>query len=55
MRTRLEAIAGDFTADEVVVLTITYDFAARVRSYALVAEAFGLVPMGGAAAVAAGA
>jgi hypothetical protein len=25
-------------------VTITYDFAARVRSYALLAEAFGLQP-----------
>jgi len=28
----------------VVVLTITHDYAARKRSYALLAEAFGLQP-----------
>jgi len=38
----LEKMATDFGADEVVVLTITYDFAARVRSYELIAKAFGL-------------
>jgi alkanesulfonate monooxygenase SsuD/methylene tetrahydromethanopterin reductase-like flavin-dependent oxidoreductase (luciferase family) len=38
----LEKMATDFCADEVVVLTITYDFAARVRSYELIAQAFGL-------------
>ena len=38
----LEKMAADYTADEVIVLTITYDFAARVRSYELIAQAFGL-------------
>jgi hypothetical protein len=28
--------------DEIVVLTISHDFAARKRSYTLLAEAFGL-------------
>ena len=44
VRARLEAIAEQLTADEIVVLTITHDFAARLRSYRLVAEAFGLTP-----------
>lgn len=42
VRARLEAIAEQLTAEEVILLTITHDFAARVRSYRLVAEAFGL-------------
>ena len=33
-------------ADELIVLTITHDFAARLRSYELVAEAFGLKSSG---------
>jgi luciferase family oxidoreductase group 1 len=40
----LERLAADYGAEEVVVLTITYDFAARVRSYELLARAFGLTP-----------
>ena len=35
----LERLAADYGAEEVIVLTITYDFAARVRSYELLAEA----------------
>ena len=42
VRAGLEKIASEFGADEVVVLTITFDFAARVRSYELIAKAFGL-------------
>jgi len=38
----IEALAARFGSDEVIVLTISHDFAARVRSYELVAEAFGL-------------
>jgi luciferase family oxidoreductase group 1 len=38
----LEKLVADYGADELIVLTITYDFAARVRSYELVAQAFGL-------------
>ncbi len=33
---------GGYGADEVMVVTITHDHAARRRSYELVAEAFGL-------------
>ncbi len=42
VRAQLEAIAGEHQADEIVVLTITHDFAARVRSYELLADAFEL-------------
>jgi len=38
----LEKLAAAYRADEVTVLTITYDFAARVRSYELLAGACGL-------------
>jgi len=38
----LEALAASYGVDEVVVLTITHDYAARKRSYTLLAEAFGL-------------
>ena len=41
-RERLEQLARDYGVDEFVVLTITHDPAARVRSYELLAEAFGL-------------
>ncbi|ADV68130.1 LLM class flavin-dependent oxidoreductase [Deinococcus maricopensis] len=42
VRARLTALARQFAADEVMVSTMVHDHAARVRSYALVAEAFGL-------------
>jgi len=42
IQARLEELAADHGADELVVLTITYEFAARLRSYELVAEAFGI-------------
>ncbi len=38
----LEQLADLYSADEVMVVTITYDHAARRRSYELIAEAFGL-------------
>lgn len=41
-REKLEAMAAEYGADEVIALTITYDFAARLKSYTLLAEAFGL-------------
>lgn len=37
--------AGAYGADEAIVLTITFDHAARVRSYELTAEAFGAAPV----------
>jgi luciferase family oxidoreductase group 1 len=42
VRVELEKIAADYGAEEVVVLTITYEFAARIRSYELIAQAFRL-------------
>jgi luciferase family oxidoreductase group 1 len=42
VRAGLETIAQQYGADEVIVVTITYDHGARRRSYELLAEAFGL-------------
>jgi len=42
VRERLEALAGDYEADELIVVTITYDPKARRRSYELLAKVFGL-------------
>ena len=42
VRAGLEEVAAQYGADEVMVVTITYDHAARRRSYELIAEAFGL-------------
>ena len=42
VKDRLEALAASYGVDEIVVLTITHDYAARKRSYTLLAEAFGL-------------
>ncbi len=42
VRARLEELAQQYGADEVIVVTITYDHAARRRSYELLADAFGL-------------
>jgi luciferase family oxidoreductase group 1 len=40
-RRALESMAERYAADEVMVLTITGDYATRLRSYELLAEAFG--------------
>ncbi len=42
VRAELERIATDYGADELILVTITYDHAARRRSYELVAEVMGL-------------
>jgi luciferase family oxidoreductase group 1 len=42
VRAQLEALAARLALDELVVVTWTYDVAARVRSYELLAQAFGL-------------
>ena len=39
-RREIEAMAERYAADEVMVLTITGDYASRLRSYELLAEAF---------------
>jgi luciferase family oxidoreductase group 1 len=41
VRDGLEAIAGDYGAEEIMIVTITHSHEARKRSYALIAEAFG--------------
>src|SRR5437870_11489158 len=42
VRERLEALAADYEADELIVVTITHDPKPRRRSYELLAKAFGL-------------
>ena len=46
VKERLSVLAQSYGVDELVVLTICHDFAARKRSYTLLAEAFGLEPGG---------
>lgn len=43
-RERLETMAAAFGVDELVILTICHDADVRIRSYALLAEAFALAP-----------
>jgi luciferase family oxidoreductase group 1 len=42
VREQLEALAREYHAEEVIVVTITHDHEARRRSYELIADAFGL-------------
>ena len=42
VREKLQALAARYGVDEIVVVTITYDFADRLRSYELLADAFGM-------------
>ncbi len=44
VRAGLETLASEYGADEVIVVTITYDHEARKRSYVLLADAMGLAP-----------
>ncbi|HEX4533454.1 MAG TPA: LLM class flavin-dependent oxidoreductase [Rhizomicrobium sp.] len=44
VRARLLALAERHGAEELVVVTITYDFESRLRSYELLAKAFALTP-----------
>ena len=44
VRRELERIAGEYGAQELIVVTITHDHAMRRRSYELLAGAFDLVP-----------
>ncbi len=46
VRTRLLELQAAFEADEIMVLTITGDYRSRIESYAMLAEAFGLSPVG---------
>ncbi len=52
VRAGLEQLASEYGADEVIVVTITHDHAARRRSYALLSEVMDLRPGYGAAGVA---
>jgi luciferase family oxidoreductase group 1 len=42
VRAGIEGVAREYGAEEVLIVTITYDHAARRRSYELIAEEFGL-------------
>jgi luciferase family oxidoreductase group 1 len=44
VRAGIEQVAEEYGAEEVIVVTITYDHQARRRSYELIAEAFDLAP-----------
>ncbi len=46
VKASIEALAEESQADEVIVLTITPSFEARLRSYELLAAAFGILPAG---------
>ena len=50
VRAGLERLADEYGADEVIVVTITYDHEARRRSYELIADAFGLTARRGSEA-----
>lgn len=43
VRAGLEALAEEYSVDELMVVTIVWDHAARVRSYELIAEEFGML------------
>lgn len=42
VREKLEAVAAEYGATELMIVTITHEHAARYRSYELIAKAFGL-------------
>ncbi len=44
VREQLDALAEETAADEVMVMTMVHDHGERLRSYALIAEAMGLMP-----------
>jgi luciferase family oxidoreductase group 1 len=44
VRAGIEDAAAEYGAEEVIVVTITYDHGARRRSYELIAQEFGLAP-----------
>jgi len=44
VKARLLALGAEYGVDEFVIVTITHDFKARLRSYELLAEAFDLEP-----------
>jgi luciferase family oxidoreductase group 1 len=53
VKRQMTELADRYGVDDLVVVTITHDHAARVRSYELLAEAFGLSPGSAGLAVAA--
>jgi hypothetical protein len=52
VRARLEEVAEEYGADELMLVNVMYDHAARRRSYELVAEAFALTGSAGREAAA---
>src|SRR5262249_15754135 len=44
VRHKILDVAAAYAAEEVMILTVVHDPAARRRSYALIADAFGLTP-----------
>ena len=44
VKAKLEALGEAYGVDEFVVVTVVHDFAARIRSYELLAEIFGIAP-----------
>lgn len=40
VRTKLQSIADDYKTDELMIVTITHDFAAKMKSYTLLAQIF---------------
>ena len=44
VRPQVEALAAEYGAEEVIVVTITYDHLARRRSYELLADVFAIAP-----------
>jgi luciferase family oxidoreductase group 1 len=46
VRAGIEAVAAEYGADEIMIVNIMHDHVARRRSYALIAEAFGLAASG---------
>ncbi|HYW11459.1 MAG TPA: LLM class flavin-dependent oxidoreductase [Longimicrobium sp.] len=47
VRDELHRIAARYGVDELMIVTVTHDWDARVRSYGLIADAMGLSPRGG--------
>lgn len=46
VRDELHRVAARYGVDELMIVTVTHDWAARVRSYELIAQAMGLMPRG---------
>jgi alkanesulfonate monooxygenase SsuD/methylene tetrahydromethanopterin reductase-like flavin-dependent oxidoreductase (luciferase family) len=46
-KAQLLELAAQYGVEELVVVSICYDFAARLKSYELLAQVFGLTPRSG--------